>query len=135
MPARQRTVLDELQKNLPEAQRAQIVITAEPGAAFLLVFPIAKWMDIEAQLDQTDALDAQQRAFRRHFQGMAQDVELDAQGRFLIPPLLRKQAGLDKEVLLIGQGQKMELWDAARWEAWTASQTAMPTTEGFALRY
>ena len=53
--------------------------------------------------------------------GNANDLELDSNGRFVIPPLLREHAGLDKKVMLVGQINKFELWSE---EAWTATTSA-----------
>jgi MraZ protein len=49
--------------------------------------------------------------------GHATDIELDAQGRVLIPPNLREYAGLTRDVVLSGQGTRFELWDEALWVA------------------
>jgi MraZ protein len=60
--------------------------------------------------------------------GQATDLELDAHGRLLLPPNLREFAALTRDAVLIGQGQKFELWDEARWterqEEWLASDDA-----------
>jgi MraZ protein len=47
--------------------------------------------------------------------GNACDVEMDGAGRILVPPSLRAFAGLNKEVVLVGQGAKFELWDSEKW--------------------
>jgi MraZ protein len=49
--------------------------------------------------------------------GKATDVELDAQGRFLISQPLREYAGLDKEVMVVGLTKRLEVWDKERWLA------------------
>ena len=53
-------------------------------------------------------------AWRRIFLGSAMDVEIDAGSRVLIAPELRAWAGLEREVMLLGMGQRLELWDAAK---------------------
>ena len=62
--------------------------------------------------------------------GYATDVELDAAGRLLLPPKLREFAALDRDVVLIGQGNRFELWNEARWnerrDAWLADPS-LPT--------
>ncbi len=61
--------------------------------------------------------------------GHASEVEMDGQGRILIPPLLRDYAKLDKRVMVVGQGQKFELWSDTLWDAqrevWLAEDQAM----------
>ena len=66
-------------------------------------------------------------------------VELDGAGRILVPPALRQYAGLEHHVVLVGQGNKFELWDEARWQDATARAPAFPAgalppeLDGFSL--
>ena len=88
-----------------------------PGGC-LLSIPLAAWEPIQARADgacrrSTTAI----RSVQRLLVGHADDVELDAAGRILVPPALRRYAGLDKRVVLVGQGQKLELWDEVKWQA------------------
>ena len=62
--------------------------------------------------------------WRRFFVGSAVDVEVDSAARLLVPPELRAMAGLDKDVLLLGMGQRLELWDASRYAAHQAQVMA-----------
>jgi MraZ protein len=48
--------------------------------------------------------------------GHATELELDGQGRLLVPPELREFAGLTRHAMLVGQGNRLELWDEARWQ-------------------
>jgi MraZ protein len=79
------------------------------------------------------------RRLQRLLVGHAEDVEMDNAGRILVSPALRRYAGLDHRVVLVGQGNKFELWDEARWEeqttqAITFSAGALPTElDGFSL--
>jgi MraZ protein len=71
--------------------------------------------------------------------GHADDVVLDAAGRILVPPALRQYAALDRRVILVGQGNKFELWDEARWLERTSAAVAFPSgdlppeLDGFSL--
>jgi len=60
--------------------------------------------------------------------GHATDLELDSHGRVLVPPKLREYAALDRQAMLIGQGNRFELWDETHWnerrEAWLAVDEA-----------
>jgi len=60
--------------------------------------------------------------------GHASDVELDGHGRFLIPPELREFARLERQVMLVGQGNRFELWNESRWmderNSWVSSTDA-----------
>jgi MraZ protein len=57
-------------------------------------------------------------------------VELDGNGRILLPPLLREFASLDKAVVMIGQGNKFEIWDEAKWNARRAEWLTATENEG-----
>ncbi len=81
----------------------------------LWVYPEAEWNLVEAELNRIPASNVNGMKLRRALIGSAHDVELDDSGRLLIPPHLRTYAGLDRDVMLVGQGRKLELWDAAVW--------------------
>jgi MraZ protein len=70
-------------------------------------------------------MHARSRKLQRLMVGHATDVELDGQGRVLVPPELREFAGLEQRGMLIGQGNRFELWDETRWngrrEMWLAA--------------
>jgi MraZ protein len=63
------------------------------------------------------SFNVQARRLQRLLIGHATEVELDGNGRILLPPLLREFASLDKAVVMIGQGNKFEIWDEAKWNA------------------
>ena len=58
------------------------------------------------------------RAFQRRIVGHASEMDMDSHGRILISKELREIAQLDRQVMLIGQGNKFELWDEDRWAQW-----------------
>ena len=103
----------------------RIVITADHGGC-LLIYPQATWEPIQAELMGLSSFDDRIRSVQRLLVGHADDVELDAAGRILVPPALRRYAGLDKRVVLVGQGQKLELWDEAKWQAQVAQTITFP---------
>ena len=72
------------------------------------------------------SFDDRIRSVQRLLVGHADDVDLDAAGRILVPPALRRYAGLDKRVVLVGQGQKLELWDEVKWQAQIAQTITFP---------
>ncbi len=93
---------------------SRLVITVDRDRC-LLVYPEPTWIEIERKLDQLPSFNEQARALQRLYIGHAQEVEMDAQGRVLLPPGLRRFASLDKRVALVGQGKKFELWDEDTW--------------------
>ncbi len=64
------------------------------------------------------------RAFQRRVVGHAAELEMDSHGRILIARELRDIAGLEKQAMLIGQGNKFELWDEGRWAQWMDDNNA-----------
>ena len=83
----------------------------------LYVYPETEWTAFEEKLNALPTTtDKKARAFAYFFQGSANDVDLDKQGRVPISSVLRDYAKLDKEVVFIGMGKRAEIWDKARWE-------------------
>ena len=100
-----------------EALSPDLVITIDTEETCLLLYPIIQWQKIEDNLQKLPSFNAAARRIQRLLIGHATDVELDGSGRVLLPPLLRDYAHLDKKVVLIGQGNKFEVWDEELWEA------------------
>ncbi len=92
----------------------KLVITVDRDGC-LLVYPLPEWEEIERKLVKLPTLNKQARRLQRLLIGHATECELDGSGRILIPPPLREFASLDKHTVLIGQGNKFELWDAQVW--------------------
>ena len=81
----------------------------------LLIYPFPDWEDIERKLERLPSLQKQTRRLQRLMIGHASEMELDGNGRVLVPKELREFAGIDRKAMLIGQGRKFELWDDQRW--------------------
>ncbi len=101
-----------------------VVITIDTEQPCLLLYPTPRWLEIEQKLEQLPSFQPASRRIQRLLMGHATDVELDKQGRILLPPSLREYARLDKAAILVGQGKKFEIWDDAQWQtsraAWLA---------------
>ena len=102
-----------------------VVITADHGGC-LLIYPAHTWEPIQEKLMGLPSFDDRIRSIQRLLVGHADDVEIDAAGRILVPPALRRYAGLDKRAVLVGQGPKLELWDEVKWQAQIAQTIAFP---------
>lgn len=87
----------------------------------LALYPMPAWDQLAGQVNALSIADADARAFKRLVFGEAADVDLDAQGRILLPPELRRYAGIEREVFVVGVNTSLEIWDAARWEALNAA--------------
>lgn len=107
MPTRYRQALED-------SCSGQMVVTVDTDHC-LLLYPMPEWEVIESKLAALPSLNKQARKLQRLLIGHATEVEMDKAGRLLIPPPLRGFAKMDKQVVLIGQGKKFELWDEATW--------------------
>ena len=83
----------------------------------LFVYPDDEWSAFEEKLRELPLTNKKARDFKRFFLGSAVDGELDKQGRVLISSALRAYAGLEKEVVLAGVLDKIEIWDKKAWDA------------------
>lgn len=98
-------------------ERASLVVTIDTEETCLLLYPTEQWQVIEDNLQRLPSFNAAARRIQRLLIGHATDVELDGNGRVLLPQLLRDYAHLDKHVVMIGQGNKFEVWDEALWQS------------------
>ena len=95
----------------------QLVVTIDTEEPCLLIYPLLEWDLIQKKLEQLSSFNPTARRIQRLLIGHATDLELDANGRILLPALLREYAQLDKKVILLGQGKKIELWSEPLWNA------------------
>lgn len=82
----------------------------------LFVFPNSEWKNFEEKLKSLPMSNKDARKFVRFFLAGAALVEIDKQGRILIPPVLRQFAALEKDVVVVGVGSRVEIWDKNRWD-------------------
>jgi MraZ protein len=118
VPARHRDLLQAL-------ALGQLTITKHPEGC-LMVFPRPVWEGFRARVE---ALPMSASGWKRIFLGSAVDVEIDGAARVLISPELRSAAGLSKDVLMVGMGNHLELWDAQRHAAAEAAVLQQPMPE------
>ena len=83
----------------------------------LSLYPMTAWEPLAEKVSALSISDPDARAFRRLFFAEAANVEFDRQGRILIPPDLRRYAGLDGEALVVGMHTYVEIWSPESWEA------------------
>ena len=117
LPARHRDVLQV-------TCNGQLTLTKHPEGC-LLVFPRPAW---ESFRDRVAALPMSASGWKRVFLGNALDVQMDASSRILVSPELRAAAGLARELMLLGMGSHLELWDTAQYAAHEAEvmQSQLP---------
>lgn len=108
MPTRYR---DDIQ----EDANGQLIVTIDYADTCLLIYALPDWEEIESKLSKLPALNPVARSVQRLMLGHATELELDSQGRILVPPNLREYASLTRDVVLSGQGKRFELWDELQW--------------------
>ena len=138
LDAKGRLAVPTRHRDMLAAGNGRVVLTAHPDGC-LLLYPQLAWEPIRAKVQSLSSFDERARWWQRLLLGFAEELELDGSGRILISPALRKVANLQKQVTLVGQGSRFELWDTARWDEKLAQAMAMagaappPGTENFAL--
>lgn len=90
----------------------------------LFGFPLAEWGKLEKRLYRLPFAKADARAFARLFFSGAAELEVDKQGRVLVPANLREYAGLVKDVVILGVSTRVEFWAQEEWERYSAQTQA-----------
>jgi MraZ protein len=101
-------------ERLRESCSGQLVITIDQDHC-LLLYPLPTWENVEQQLIRLSSTNKRARNLKRLLLGHAEECPIDSHGRILLPQPLREFAHLDKRVVLVGQGNKFELWDELSW--------------------
>lgn len=105
------------------------VVTIDMREKCLLLYPISEWEVVQRKLESLANVGARARLLQRLLIGHATDLELDAQGRILLPGMLRDFATLEKKLVLVGQGNKIEIWSADHWQermqSWLAEESEL----------
>lgn len=94
----------------------QLIATVDKDYC-LLIYPFPDWEEIERKLMRLPSLNKRARRLQRLMVGYATEIEIDGHGRILLSRELREFADLGRQAVLIGQGNKFELWDEERWSA------------------
>ncbi len=95
----------------------RMVVTISPNDRCLWLYTLTEWEAVERKLVSLPTLNPQARKLKRMLIGHADDCEMDGNGRILISAPLREFASLSKKAMLIGQGDKFEIWDEQHWSA------------------
>jgi len=98
-----------------ERSGGQLIVTVDRSGECLVLYPLIDWEPVEKQIMALPALDHESRLLQRLIVGHATDLPLDGHGRILLTQELREFAGLQRQAMLLGQGNRCELWDETRW--------------------
>jgi MraZ protein len=101
-----------------------VVITRSQERS-LAIYPTTVFEAMVRSMNRSPATLKQVRDFQRMLAAGASDEIPDRQGRVSIPPALRQYAGLDKDIVVIGSIDRLEVWDAAAWETYSTAQEAV----------
>ncbi len=104
-----------LREPLRVQSEGQVVVTIDTQTTCLAIYPLPEWERIEREIQDLPTLKPAVKRFQRLMLGYATDLELDGNGRLLLPQSLRDYAQLDKAVVLVGLGNKLELWSEPLW--------------------
>ena len=111
----------------------QLVCTIDTQQSCLLLYPLPEWEEIELKLRKFSSMIPSERRMQRLLLGYATECEMDKSGRVLLSLPLRKHATLDKEVMLVGQLNKLEIWDAETWATQIDADMEVERSGGFEL--
>ncbi len=92
----------------------QMIVTVDKDHC-LLVYPLPDWEELERKLVRLPSMNKIARRIVRIMVGYATEVDMDGNGRILVSRELRQFASLERQAMLIGQGNKFELWDEEIW--------------------
>ena len=126
------TVDDKGRVTIPARFRADLatgVVVTRGLDRNLTIYPLEEWRDLADKIMSKPMTDPSVRSFRRRLFAGAVDLELDRQGRILLPPYLREFADIDGEVVVVGNYNNIEIWNSAGWE--TARRDSEDDDESF----
>ena len=113
---------------------SKLVVTIDMRERCLLMYPLPEWEIVQEKLEGLSNIRPDARLLQRLLIGHATDLELDGSGRMLLPTMLREYASLTKGLVLVGQGNKIEIWADAAWksrmEDWLSDDTADLLADG-----
>ena len=106
----------KIREALASAGEPKIVLVRSPYSRSVLALPYSRWVEVRQRMVAASPFDVRaQRTIHKVFSS-AQEVDLDVHGRVLVPPALREWADLSKEVVWVGMGASVHLWDRAAYE-------------------
>ena len=102
-----------LKKQIPEGENRFVI--SRGFEKCLNLYPLKTWESIMDRISKLNDFDPKVRQFKLLFLGGATEVELDSAGRMLLPPSLKEHAGLNKDIVLASNVDKINIWDAGKY--------------------
>lgn len=126
-------ITPHFKKLLSEQAGGDVVMTIDIQERCLLLFPMQAWEQLESSLGNLPDFSPSAKRVQRLMLGYANELEMDRYGRVPMPPMLQEYAGLNEDVVLVGQGGNIEIWGQAQWhlncDKWLSGDEA-ETTNG-----
>ena len=113
--------------------QGQLVCTIDIQQPCLLLYPLPEWEEIEQKLSRLSSMNPHERRLQRLLLGYAMEGEMDKSGRFLLSAPLRQHADLGKDIMLVGQLNKFEIWSADAWNKQVQDDIQTELNAGFEL--
>ncbi|MDG2106884.1 MAG: division/cell wall cluster transcriptional repressor MraZ [Gammaproteobacteria bacterium] len=121
------TIPTKYRNTISDQSNGNMVVTIDSEEKCLLLYPATIFSNIESKINDLPSFTKNTRRIQRLLIGHAEDLELDSNGRILLPKPLRLVAEMSKKVTLIGQGQKFEIWSDDIWNnkvnKWRSEET------------
>ncbi|MBS1496191.1 MAG: division/cell wall cluster transcriptional repressor MraZ [Bacteroidetes bacterium] len=111
-----------IKKQLPKDEVTQFVIN-RGFEKCLTLYPLQSWNPIFSEISKLNDFDPKVREFRRYFLNGATQIDVDTAGRILLPKNLVEHASLDKDIVLVSALNKIEIWDAKKYQQFFESFT------------
>lgn len=127
------TIPTRFRAQLLDDCQGQMVCTIDTQQSCLLLYPLSEWEEIELKLSKLSSMNPHERRLQRLLLGYAMEGEMDSNGRFLLSAPLRQHAQLEKQIMLVGQLNKFEIWDANVWQQQVQQDIEVETQANFEL--
>lgn len=111
-------VPNKLRQQMEKSGDMEVLIITQGFEGCLFAYTPAAWKEIEAKTKQLSMLDEAARNFIRFFISPASECTLDKMGRMMVPPNLREYAGINKEVVISGAVDRIEIWAKDNWDSY-----------------
>ena len=121
------TIPTKYRNTISDQSSGNMVVTIDPEEKCLLLYPVTIWGEIEKKINALPNINKNARRIQRLLLGHAEDLELDKNGRILLSKPLRTVTEITKKIMLIGQGEKFEIWSEDTWNnrvnTWRSEET------------
>lgn len=127
------TIPTRYRQSLLDDCQGQLVCTIDTQQSCLLLYPLPEWEVIEEKLSRLSSMNPHERRLQRLLLGYAMEVDMDKNGRVLLSAPLRQHAKLEKEIMLVGQLNKFEIWSFDTWNCQVKDDISMEQQADFEL--